>query len=168
MSSLRIPLSATVFRAAPRHHRDLRRTAAMSCTRPGRFNTPYVGAVYASCDPATAMAEFEQDAGADELRQCAIFEIYADLRYVVDLTDARCRAEHGITLEDLASDDLSRCQALAAQLIESGVEGVRWPSARGSGDNVAIYFDCLSPRSRADVIAAHAHSAETVSQLRQA
>jgi RES domain-containing protein len=139
----------------------------MSCRQPGRFNTSRFGAVYVSGDPATAFAEFEQSADTQEIGQCSIFRIHAELESVVDLTEAACRADCGITLDELWDDDLTRCQALAARLSDAGAEAVRWPSARGHGENVAIYVANLSPGSRIDIIAAHALTSELVSEMRQ-
>ena len=63
----------------------------MSRRFPGRFNTPDVGAVYVSRQPATALDEFVRRAGRDgvsltDMHPRSIFEVDLYLQQAVDLT----------------------------------------------------------------------------------
>lgn len=59
---------------------------------------------------------------------------------VLDLTDARVRDQLGVTVEELVSDDLTRCQELAAEARELGFEGILIPSAALDGEVTLAVF----------------------------
>ena len=69
------------------------------------------------------------------------------LARVLDLTDPAVRDTWGISLADLASDDYTRCQTVARQARRDGYEAVRYPSATGDGENLAIFMDRMDAGS---------------------
>jgi hypothetical protein len=68
------------------------------------------------------------------------------LRRILDLTDEEVRSAWGLTADDLASDDYARCQEVA-RAARDGYEAIRFPSARGAGENYAVFLDRLAPGS---------------------
>jgi hypothetical protein len=58
----------------------------------------------------------------------------------------------GLTAKDLASDDMDRCREVADVAMRLGAEAIRWASATGAGESVAIFIDRLRPGSRADIV----------------
>lgn len=73
------------------------------------------------------------------------------LTAVLDLTDAAVRAEWGLDIAQLKSDDLTACQEVAAAARRAGYEAILYPSATGSGENLALFFDRIHPGSSAVV-----------------
>lgn len=60
---------------------------------------------------------------------------------MLDLTDPGVRRAWDITAHDLESDDYGRCQDVARVARREGFEAIRYPSAAGEGDNLAIFYD---------------------------
>ena len=58
----------------------------------------------------------------------------------------------GLTAQDLVSNDFQRCQKVAGVAARLGAEAIRWPSATGAGQSVAVFIDQLRPGSHADVV----------------
>jgi len=69
------------------------------------------------------------------------------VRRILDLTDEEIRTAWGITTDDLRGDDYARCQEIARAARDDGYEAIRFPSARGAGENYAIFLDRLTPGS---------------------
>ena len=71
-----------------------------------------------------------------------LFVLNVYLERVLDLTQARVRTDWDITLEDLRTDDVyDRCQEVALVARHEGYEAIRFPSATGHGENLAIFYD---------------------------
>lgn len=131
-------LVGRTFRATSPRYSDLRHTAAMSRTFPGRFNTALVGAVYVSREPETAVEELRRRAARDgvalaDMHPRAIFVIVLNLHEVVDLTVPGQLEAWGLTSNDLLADEMERCQEVASVAARLGAEAVRWPSATRGG-----------------------------------
>ena len=146
-------LTGLVFRVTSPRYADLQQTAAMSQRYPGRFNTDAVGAVYVSREPQTAIDELCRRAARDgaalsAMHPRALFVVELDLQKVVDLTRPGALEAWGLTAEDLVDGDMSQCQALAAGAAERGAEGIRWRSATGAGQSIAVFLQQLGPQSR--------------------
>jgi RES domain-containing protein len=144
------------FRLTSPRYRDLRRTAEMSRAYPGRFNTPVVGAVYVSREPDTAVEELRRRAARDGVSLGAmhpreLFLLDLHLHEVVDLTSTGELDAWGLTSADLNNADLMRCQETAAVAARLGAEAIRWTSATGSGQSLAVFVEQLLPGSRVDV-----------------
>jgi RES domain-containing protein len=60
---------------------------------------------------------------------------------VLDLTTEEARRAAGVTLEELASDDYTTCQRVAALARERGLDGVLSPSAALAGAATLALFD---------------------------
>ena len=149
-------LRGLVFRITSPRYRDLRRTAEMSRIHLGRFNTASIGAVYASAEPATAVEELRRRAARDGTSLAAmhprsIFALSVDLHAIVDLTAPNALVAWGLSSSDLESDDFTRCQQVAAVAAQRGAEAVRWASATGKGQSLAIYIEQLLPGSTVDI-----------------
>jgi RES domain-containing protein len=150
----RSSLRGIAFRACSPDNVDLAATAASSREDPGRFNTSSVGAVYVSREADTAMDELRRTTEREgkslaDAHPCAILAVELDLMAIVDLTTRDAMDAWDLNENDLSSEDMRRCQAVAQRIVRAGAEGVRWPSAAGSGQSLAIFVDQLQPRSRA-------------------
>ena len=124
---------------------------------PGRFHVPgEFGAGYLALDPDTALRELAQRAArtavpVESLLPRDLLTVHLRLTSVLDLTEAAVRAEWGLDAAALQSDDYTACQEVAAAARRAGYEGIRYPSATGQGENVALFFDRLHPGSFARV-----------------
>jgi RES domain-containing protein len=157
----------TAYRAAEPAHDDLGETLEMSRATPGRFNTPAFGAVYASLDPDTALRERLLGANATgEIETCGLFLLELTLQRVVDLNDNNERERWTLSQADVARDDLTACQKAAPRIIAAGYEAVRWPSASGAGDSIAIYLDRLAAGSSCRVVRRVTISQEQMARVR--
>jgi RES domain-containing protein len=146
------PFHGMVYRAAEPDQTDLGKTAVRSCADPGRFNTHDVGAIYTCLDPQTALREVQQSSKTKMPDPCAMFTIDAHISRMLDLCDPGERAVWGLSELDLQRDDPSACQAVVARAVTEHIEAVRWPSATGSGESIAIYLAHLQPGSRCTVV----------------
>jgi RES domain-containing protein len=109
--------------------------------------------VYASLDPDTALRERLRGANArGKVETCGLFLMGLALHRVVDLSDEGERERWGLSHADIARDDLAACQKAAPRIIAAGYEAVRWPSATGPGESIAIYLDRLGAGSSCRVV----------------
>jgi RES domain-containing protein len=150
-------LAGLVFRVTSPRYSDLHKTAAMSRVFPGRFNTPDVGAVYMAREPQTAIEEFRRRAARDgvslaDMHPRSMLVIELLLHEVVDLTAPGQLDAWGLTAQDPVGDDRRRCQEVAGVAARLGAEAIRWPSATGAGQSLAVFVDQLRPGSHADII----------------
>jgi hypothetical protein len=90
------------------------------------------------------------------------------IRRVLDLTDPAVCVAWGLTAADLASNDHTRCQEVAAAAREDGYEAIRYASAAialeqqaareaeasdaAAADNLVIFADRLHPGSDVRVV----------------
>jgi RES domain-containing protein len=116
----------------------------------GRFNpTGEFGALYVSLDPETPFRELRRQAvkaGLDVLDFLprTLFAADARLQRVLDLACA--------DVPLLGSDDWTACQGVARRARLAGYEAIRFPSATGAGENLAIFLDRLAPGSYVRII----------------
>jgi RES domain-containing protein len=155
-----------LFRACALGHTNLDRTLEMSRTDPGRFNTSEIGVIYASLDPDTALRELQRSGNGDVEEDCALLVVDAVIANVLDLTDASVRARWDLPETELTSDDMTACQRIVPAVVSLGFEAVRWSSAAGAGDSMAVYLDRFSADSRCVVMACHPLERETLDQCR--
>ena len=138
-----------VYRATHPDYEDLDRTIEFSKQYPGRFNPPGTGAVYVALERATAVAELKRRAerlgrSMKSFAPRALLTLDVTLREVLDLTDASVRAEWDVTLDDLRTEyEYLRCHEVAHVARRDGYEAIRFPSATGEGENLAIFYDQL-------------------------
>jgi RES domain-containing protein len=143
----RTSLLGPAYRVTHPDYRELDTTIEASRTFPGRFNPPGTGAVYVSLDPSTAIEELKRRAAKVKRSLAAfaprtLFTLDAYLRSVLDLTDVGTRSEWDITLDDLRTEnDYTRCHEVAAVARRERYEAIRFPSATGQGENLAVYYD---------------------------
>jgi RES domain-containing protein len=158
------------FRVTAPRYTDLRTTAEMSRLHPGRFNTAHVGAVYVSREPETALEELRRRGARDgvslaDMHPRSIFVIDLLLQRVVDLTAPEQLDAWGLTAQDLVSDDMERCQEVADVAARLGAEAIRWSSATGAGQSLAVFVDQLRPGSRSEIIRSIDLTRETLSAI---
>ena len=83
----------------------------------------------------------------------SLFVLDACLEKVLDLTHARIRVDWDISLEDLRTDnEYDRCQEVALMARRAGYEAIRFPSATGRGENLAIFYDRLRGASYVSLV----------------
>lgn len=120
-------------------------------TDQSRFNVMgEFGAVYFSLDPDTPARELERTyrkrAGTDQAEDISVGRILVTvalhLSRVTDLRDPHECELWGIAPESVTADDLRPCQAVAREVRRS-YEAIRYPSATGQGENLALFFDRL-------------------------
>jgi len=150
-------LAGLTFRVTSPRYSDLQKTAGMSRLYPGRFNTARVGAVYVSREPETAIEELRRRAARDgvslaDMHPRSIFVIDLQLHEVVDLIASGQLDAWGLNAQDLASDDMERCQEVADVAARLGAEAIRWSSATGAGQSLAVFVDQLRPGSHAEIL----------------
>lgn len=137
----------------PRYAEATARTLAASARAGGRFNPAgEFGALYVSLDPETPLRELRRQAARDAadlatLLPRTLFALDVSLHRLLDLTRAEVRDRWDISDGALASDDWSACQAVARRARADGYEAIRFPSASGEGENLAIFMDQLGPFS---------------------
>jgi RES domain-containing protein len=149
-------LVGLAFRTTSPRYSDLHKTAAMSRLYPGRFNSADVGAVYVSREPETAIEELRRRAVREgvslaDMHPRSIFVIDLLLHEVIDLTPPAQLDSWGLTPRDLVSDDMERCQEVAGIAARLGAEAIRWTSATGAGQSLALFVDQLRPGSHAEI-----------------
>lgn len=124
----------------------------------GRFNPAgEFGAIYVSLDPDTPLRELRRQAIHAGVEVIAflprtLFAADARLQRVVDLACADGPAAWGLSDAALASDDWSACQDVARRARMEGFEAIRFPSATGAGENLAVFPDRLAPGSYIRII----------------
>lgn len=142
-----------VFRHCQEDHSNLQSTLEASKDAEGRFHVRReFGAVYVAADRETALAELDHKAGMaglsrEDLLPRLLLTLALAVHRILDLTDESVRQAWGLSAEDLRSNDYTRCQEVARAAREDGYEVIRFPSARGTGENYAVFLDRLAPGS---------------------
>jgi RES domain-containing protein len=128
-----VPISGVVFPVTSPRYRDLHSTALIT-QQPfalGRFNTAECGAVYVAREPETACEELRrrlQRAGEtlEHVHPRSIFVLDIHLHAVADIRTRENLIAWGLTANDVAADDMKRCQNMARTAAQLGYEAVRW------------------------------------------
>jgi RES domain-containing protein len=119
-----------------------------SNTEGARWNVPGLGAIYASCERETALAEADYYISLQPLRPRAmrmLYTIHVSLKNVIDLTTTHLLSRLGITADVLSSIDQSPCRTIGAAVNWLGHDGLLAPSARRhGGTNLVIYHQDLA------------------------
>ena len=165
-----IGYAGTAFREAKsKYRRDVERDlfaylhatlAGSMRTDQNRFNVfGEFGAIYLSLDPETPLRElartyrkFASTVKPEDIsvpRILMIFEL--QLTRVADLRDPNECEAWGIAPPAVTGDDLAPCQAVAREIRRTH-EALRWASATGSGENIALFFDRLLPTSHIELM----------------
>lgn len=132
-------------------------TATAKTPEPGRFHvTGEFGALYLALEPETALKELARRASragipVPQLMPRDLLTVELRLANVLDLTDPVVRAEWGLDANAVTSDDMTACQEVAAAARRAGYEAIRYTSATGEGENLALFYDRLHPGSSAVV-----------------
>lgn len=111
----------------------------------GRYNrVGDPGVWYASSTERGAWAELfrhwaENEVSPFEVKRRVGRAKVTDLA-ILDLTDPSVRDQVGATYEELVSDDLTRCQELAAAARDKGFDGILAPSAALEGEVTLAVF----------------------------
>jgi RES domain-containing protein len=129
-------------------------TLEASARAGGRFNpVGEFGAVYVALDQETALAELERriertGLPGKHVRSRMMLRLQARLRKVLDLTDSEVRRRLDLSLEELIGPQWGRAQEVAREARREGYTAIRYPSATGAGQNMAIFLDRLGPEER--------------------
>ena len=115
------------------------------------------GALYVALDKETASAELyrkAEQAGvpASDLSPRRVLTVDVSLDRVLDLTGESQQEEWGISAEELASSEYETCHEVARAARRAGYEAILFPSATGTGNNLAIFLDRLRPGSRVEIV----------------
>ncbi|MDQ3914585.1 MAG: RES family NAD+ phosphorylase [Actinomycetota bacterium] len=119
----------------------------------GRWNPPNsFPTLYLALSDETAAAEFYRRAQGEhrdpeDLLPRRLHRYRVLLSAVLDLRDDQVRADLGIAMEDLVSNDRSFCNALGDAAHYVGFEGLLAPSATGTGEVLVVFFDRLKAES---------------------
>lgn len=119
----------------------------------GRFNPAgEFGALYVSLDPETPFRELRRQAERAGLQVLdllprTLFAAEARLQKVLDLACNEPPVAYRIADEKLRSEDWRACHEVARRARKAGYEAIRFPSATGMGENMAIFLDRLAPDS---------------------
>ena len=111
----------------------------------GRWNPPDLVATIYLAEPLDAcIAEFHrlaqgQAQGPSSLLPRVLHTIDVEELQVLDLSTQEAREEVGLTLADIADDDRAKCQAVGEAAHFLGVQGIRAPSATGTGFVIAVF-----------------------------
>ena len=129
-------------------------------TDANRFNMEgEFGAVYMSLDPKTPIRELErtyrrhagtarpEDISADRI----LITLDVRLARVADLRDPDVCATWGIGPDEITSDDIGPCQQVARQIRRTH-EALRYRSATGAGENLALFYDRLLGESSVSLL----------------
>lgn len=151
--------AGAVYRQSPPRYAEItERTLLASFGAGGRFNPAgEFGALYVSLDPETPFRELRRQAekaGLEvlDLLPRTLFAAEVRLHRVLDLACAGVPPEFRIPERALRSDDWTACQSLARRSRHVGYEAIRFPSATGRGENLAIFLDRLTPGSHIRII----------------
>jgi RES domain-containing protein len=145
------------FRHCSPRHVDLQETMAASRRAGGRFNpSGEFGALYVSLDRETVRRELIRRAERTGVRLSdlvsrALLTLRIRLGKVLDLTNSATRRRWSISLEDLRGEDQEVCHAVARRARRMGYEAIRYPSATGAGENLAILLDSLESGSSVEI-----------------
>lgn len=118
------------------------RSPAQVNVRGARWNPPEVGAIYASVERDTALAEGGYAAALQPIHPTVerrLYQLHVRLTSVLDLTDRDLLVELGVDEEALSAVDQMQCQVVGGAVAWLGHDGLLVPSARGAGANLAIY-----------------------------
>lgn len=115
----------------------------------GRFNPAgEFGAVYVALEKDTALAELDRRIERTGLptrsfRPRMMLHLRARLVHLLDLTDPQMRGQFEVSEEELTAPDWERAQEVAREARKQGYTAIRFPSATGRGQNLAIFVDRL-------------------------
>lgn len=139
----------------------LRATLAGSMrTDQNRFNIfREFGAIYFSLDRQTPLRELERTyrkfastANPEDISTPRImlsFELR--LESVADLRNPSGCRRWGVSPLSITGDDVTPCQEVARKIRRTH-EAIRWHSATGTGENIAVFFDRLLPSSSVELL----------------
>jgi RES domain-containing protein len=126
-------------------------------TSGARWNPPGVGAIYIAFNRSTALAEGQHAIDIQPRRTYArrvLYKVELTVDNLVDLTDVDTLDAVGLTLADIASDDMTACQRVGGAAAWLGRGGLKVPSARDAGQNLVVLIGPTSPEVDIAVITA--------------
>jgi RES domain-containing protein len=146
-----------VYRQCEVNYTDLDTTIEHNRRRGGRFSPPgEFGAIYVAVEQATALQELARHAAligftVDELLPRTMLRLRLHARHVLDLTDdAVCRT-WGLDSSDMTQTSRDVCWEIARAAHRAGYEAIRFRSATGHGECMAVFKDRLYPGSYLDI-----------------
>jgi RES domain-containing protein len=143
--------------------------ATARTAEPGRFHiTGEFGALYLALEAETALRELARRANragiqVRHLMPRDLLTVELRLAEVLDLNDEGVRAEWGLDVTAVTSNDFTACQEVAAAARRAGYEAIKYPSATGEGQNLALFHDRIHPGSSAVIVNAAKIDPDSVS-----
>ena len=144
-----MPWSGRAWHATSREHAPrsaaelddyLQRALDRNAEEGGRFNPPgEFGAVYLSLDPETPVRESDNAE--------VLLVVDGRLSRMLDLADPEISRQWGLGPEHFCDDEHAPCQQAARAIRAERYEAVRYPSARGPGLNLVVFWDIREPGS---------------------
>lgn len=137
--------SGAVFRVVPEALRQKILSTEGNRCHPGRYHTSgETGILYTSLNEEVAIRELDRHASRDNLKGGLVAgRINVRLQKVLDMTSEANLRKLGLCREDLISPNHTLTQAIGLQARKAGFQGVRIPSATGSGENLLIFENNL-------------------------
>jgi RES domain-containing protein len=126
-------------------------------TSGARWNPLGVGAIYIAINRSTALAEGQHAIDIQPRRTYArrvLYEVELTVNDLIDLTDIDALDAVGLTLTDIASDEMTACQRVGGAAAWLGRGGLKVPSARDDGHNLVVLIGPTSPEVDITVITA--------------
>jgi RES domain-containing protein len=111
-------------------------------TSGARWNPPGIAAIYLSLDRSGVIAEGDHAVAVQPLRPSArrfVYAVQLTLSKVLDLTDSDSLASTGLTSDDIADDDHSKCREVGGAVAWLEHDGLLVPSARSTSTNLVVY-----------------------------
>lgn len=125
-------------------------------TSGARWNPPHVGAIYIALTRRTALAEGQHAIDAQPRRTFArrvLYQIELTVDELIDLTVPGALEAVGLSVADVASDDMTACQLVGGAAAWLGRGGLIVPSARDAGHNLVVLVGPAGVELDLDVIA---------------
>ncbi len=141
------PFTGTAYRHVAAGRGPLSGAGARS--QGGRWNPPQSFAtIYLGLERETVIAEFHRLAARSrrapqDFLPRHFYRYELALAQVLDLRASESRSQLSLGLADIASDDLTACQAIGETAHYLGYEAVLAPSATGAGQVLAVFSDRL-------------------------
>ena len=117
-------------------------------TSGARWNPPGVGAIYTALTRTTALAEGQHAIDVQPRRTYArrvLYEVEFTVDHLVDITEPAALEAVGLTLADIASDDMTACQRVGGAAAWLGRGALQVPSVRHAGHNLVVLVGPAGP-----------------------
>jgi len=116
--------------------------------RGARWNPPLTEALYCSLSEDLALKEIEALLDRQPVaitKRKVPYRLRVRLNRVIELETGAELEAFGVLQDELLGEDLTNAQRIGAAVAWLGIAGLIVPSARGDGQNLVIFTNCLDP-----------------------